>query len=141
MPTRSQTNSLPKKRAASGSTEAETSTSVPKQKLKHRRVGTTSAASSRLSNKKSSFTAKKTSKMAASTTSGDANSQGIIYFWREFEEPYGFLSQWYDDPFEVDGVTYQSAEMWMMIQKARLFGDEVSSLLATSLLQRCFDKG
>jgi predicted NAD-dependent protein-ADP-ribosyltransferase YbiA (DUF1768 family) len=30
-------------------------------------------------------------------------------------------------PFEHDGVTYQSAEMWMMIQKARLFGDEVCS--------------
>lgn len=64
--------------------------------------------------------------MASSTTNGDT-SQGPIYFWREFEEPYGFLSQWYEDPFEVDGVTYQSAEMWMMIQKALLFGDEESA--------------
>ena len=63
--------------------------------------------------------------MASSTISGDA-SLGPIYFWREFEQPYGFLSQWYEEsPFEVEGVTYQSAEMWMMIQKARLFGDEV----------------
>lgn len=52
-------------------------------------------------------------------------NSGPLFFWREFEKPYGFLSQWYEDPFEADGVTYQSAEMWMMVQKARLFGDEV----------------
>lgn len=63
--------------------------------------------------------------MASLTADGDA---GPIYFWRETEVPYGFLSQWYDDPFEVEGVKYQSAEMWMMIQKARLFGDEVCRL-------------
>lgn len=38
------------------------------------------------------------------------------------------MSQWYDSPFEVDGVTYASTEMWMMIQKAKLFGDEVLQL-------------
>lgn len=52
-------------------------------------------------------------------------SFGPVFFWREFEEPYGFLSQWYESPFEVDGVTYLTAEMWMMVQKAKLFGDEV----------------
>lgn len=62
--------------------------------------------------------------MASPTTMPDT-SLDPVYFWREYEEPYGFLSQWYDSPFEVDGVTYASTEMWMMIQKARLFGDEV----------------
>lgn len=57
---------------------------------------------------------------------------GPVYFWREYEEPYGFLSQWYDSVFEVDGVTYASTEMWMMIQKARLFGDEVCASLRTA---------
>lgn len=52
-------------------------------------------------------------------------SSGPIFFWREFEEPYGFLSQWYDCTFEVEGVTYHNTEMWMMVQKAKLFGDEV----------------
>ncbi|KAK3703791.1 hypothetical protein LTR37_014237 [Vermiconidia calcicola] len=61
--------------------------------------------------------------MTSSTVSGDT-SLGPVFFWREFEEPYGFLSQWYESPFEVDGVTYQTPEMWMMVQKARLFGDE-----------------
>ncbi|KAM0720806.1 hypothetical protein Q7P37_003091 [Cladosporium fusiforme] len=41
-------------------------------------------------------------------------SSGPIFFWREFEELCGFLSQWYDSTFEVDGVTYHSTEMWMM---------------------------
>ncbi|MFD0774939.1 NADAR family protein [Streptomonospora algeriensis] len=36
----------------------------------------------------------------------------------------GALSQWWPSPFTVDGVTYASAEHWMMAGKARLFGDE-----------------
>lgn len=34
------------------------------------------------------------------------------------------LSQWYPCQFEVDGVTYTSAEQYMMAEKAKLFGDE-----------------
>ena len=33
------------------------------------------------------------------------------------------LSQWWPSPFVVDGVTYATAEHWMMARKARLFGD------------------
>ncbi|MFG2821202.1 NADAR family protein [Kitasatospora sp. NPDC048365] len=36
----------------------------------------------------------------------------------------GSLSQWWPSPFTVDGVTYATAEHWMMAGKARLFGDE-----------------
>jgi hypothetical protein len=60
--------------------------------------------------------------MTTPTTTTDSTP---LFFWREFEEPYGFLSQWYDSPFVVGGITYASTEMWMMIQKAKLFGDEV----------------
>ena len=63
--------------------------------------------------------------MVSSSIEGDM-SLGPVYFWREFEEPYGFMSQWYECPFEVDGVTYLTSKMWMMIMKAKLFGDEVS---------------
>ncbi|MEU3281861.1 NADAR family protein [Streptomyces antibioticus] len=35
----------------------------------------------------------------------------------------GCLSQWWPSPFVVDGVTYATAEHWMMARKARLFGD------------------
>ena len=33
------------------------------------------------------------------------------------------LSQWYPSPFTVDGLTYKTAEHWMMASKARLFED------------------
>ena len=34
------------------------------------------------------------------------------------------LSQWYPCQFEVEGLTYTSAEQYMMAEKAKLFGDE-----------------
>ena len=34
------------------------------------------------------------------------------------------LSQWWPSPFTIEGVTYATAEHWMMAGKARLFGDE-----------------
>jgi len=34
------------------------------------------------------------------------------------------LSQWWIDDFTVDGVTYRSAEHWMMAGKAKLFNDQ-----------------
>ncbi|WP_420385903.1 NADAR family protein [Roseivirga sp.] len=33
------------------------------------------------------------------------------------------LSQWYESPFIVDGITYKTTEHWMMSQKALLFND------------------
>ncbi|WP_052390704.1 NADAR family protein [Streptomyces sp. NRRL B-24484] len=36
----------------------------------------------------------------------------------------GSLSQWWPGAFTVDGVTYRTAEHWMMAGKARLFQDE-----------------
>jgi hypothetical protein len=43
------------------------------------------------------------------------------------------LSQWYPAPFTVDGVTWPTAEHWMMGEKARLFGDakNAAAILAT----------
>lgn len=38
------------------------------------------------------------------------------------------FSQWWPSPFAVDGETYATAEHWMMVQKARLFGDEATAL-------------
>jgi ribA/ribD-fused uncharacterized protein len=35
----------------------------------------------------------------------------------------GCLSQWWAQPFTVEGVTYPTAEHWMMAGKARLFND------------------
>jgi predicted NAD-dependent protein-ADP-ribosyltransferase YbiA (DUF1768 family) len=37
------------------------------------------------------------------------------------------FSQWYPAEFTVDGLTYPTAEHWMMAAKARMFGDEVTA--------------
>lgn len=51
----------------------------------------------------------------------------IIYFWGHTPNPKkvtaACFSQWYNCHFEVDGVTYHTAEQFMMAGKARLFGD------------------
>lgn len=49
-----------------------------------------------------------------------------LYFWghtpRKGELVGNFIfSQWYERPFEVEGVVYPSAEHWMMAHKAGLF--------------------
>lgn len=51
-----------------------------------------------------------------------------LHFWGHRALPDGrigasCLSQWWPSPFVVDGVTYATAEHWMMAGKARLFGD------------------
>lgn len=51
-----------------------------------------------------------------------------LHFWghraeRDGSIGKGCLSQWWPQPFVVDGITYGSAEHWMMAGKARLFGD------------------
>lgn len=52
----------------------------------------------------------------------------IVLFWGHTPNPKKItaacLSQWYDCRFDVDGVTYHTAEQFMMASKARLFGDE-----------------
>src|SRR4051794_7573156 len=52
-----------------------------------------------------------------------------VFFWghqaaRSGQVDRSCLSQWWESPFTVDGVTYRTAEHWMMAGKARLFGDE-----------------
>lgn len=61
-----------------------------------------------------------------------------LHFWghrrqRDGSVGPGCLSQWWPhSPFTVDGVSYASAEHYMMVGKARLFGDEsiVARMLA-----------
>ncbi|SMF82899.1 NADAR family protein [Streptomyces sp. Amel2xC10] len=58
-----------------------------------------------------------------------------LLFWGHRPLPDGrlgpsCLSQWWPSPFVVDGVTYATAEHWMMAEKARLFGDAEAERLA-----------
>lgn len=40
------------------------------------------------------------------------------------QEPYGFLSNWYMSPFDLDNIHYSSMEQYIMYQKCILFGDQ-----------------
>ena len=62
--------------------------------------------------------------MATSSAKADVSSP--VFFWREYGDKYGFLSQWYHSPFHTDDdstVIYRTAEQYMMHQKALLFDD------------------
>ncbi len=53
----------------------------------------------------------------------------FLFFWGHQKSKSGDLtptcfSQWWGAPFKVEGVTYKTAEHWMMAQKALLFGDK-----------------
>ncbi|MFM7403166.1 MAG: NADAR family protein [Erythrobacter sp.] len=45
-------------------------------------------------------------------------TERFTYFWS------GPFSQWHPSPFMLDGVLYNTAEQFMMAEKARLFDDE-----------------
>ena len=52
-----------------------------------------------------------------------------IYFWGHRPTHDGSISktcmsQWWLSEFKVEGITYKSAEHWMMAEKARLFNDD-----------------
>ncbi|MFD7659408.1 NADAR family protein, partial [Actinosynnema sp. NPDC059797] len=52
-----------------------------------------------------------------------------LFFWGHETRPGApvgkqCLSQWYEAPFTEDGRTYPTAEHYMMVGKALLFGDE-----------------
>ncbi|GAB6903151.1 hypothetical protein JCM9957A_62430 [Kineosporia succinea] len=54
-----------------------------------------------------------------------------MFFWKHDRERdgrvgSGCFSQWFPSRFEIEGVTYPTAEHWMMAGKARLFGDEAA---------------
>ncbi|MHC3473001.1 NADAR family protein [Streptomyces sp. 7R007] len=60
-----------------------------------------------------------------------------LHFWGHRPLPDGrigasCLSQWWPSPFTVEGVTYGTAEHWMMAGKARLFGDAEAERLVLS---------
>lgn len=62
--------------------------------------------------------------MSSSTPSSSKPQPSTpVYFWRP-HDPNGYLGQWYSSPFTVAGDTYATAEMYMMVSKARLFADE-----------------
>lgn len=59
-------------------------------------------------------------------------SPKYLFFWghqpaKDGQVNASCLSQWWENsPFTVEGITYASAEHWMMAQKANLFGDQAT---------------
>lgn len=57
----------------------------------------------------------------------NSNPVKYVFFWGHKKPNEGVsktcFSQWYEANFEIDGVIYQTAEHYMMAEKARLFGD------------------
>lgn len=55
-------------------------------------------------------------------------SPKYVFFWGHKSDAEQInrscLSQWYEAPFVLDGITYKTAEHYMMAQKAQLFNDE-----------------
>jgi ribA/ribD-fused uncharacterized protein len=57
------------------------------------------------------------------------NNLDYLFFWGHTPKEKGKIdkycfSQWFPSPFVVEGVTYSTAEHWMMVKKALLFGDQ-----------------
>lgn len=50
-------------------------------------------------------------------------TDSYVFFWKG-----SIYSQWYPSPFELDGMKFNCAEQWMMVNKALLFGDEKMAL-------------
>jgi ribA/ribD-fused uncharacterized protein len=75
-------------------------------------------------NKDSSKTNIQTEEAATRHTVGSP-----IFFFKDDQEPYGFLCQWYRCRFTDpdSGLEFTCAEQWMMWNKAQLAGDEVSA--------------
>ncbi|PJJ10288.1 hypothetical protein CLU83_3690 [Flavobacterium sp. 1] len=53
----------------------------------------------------------------------------FLFFWGHQPSKDGIItktcfSQWWISPFVVDGITYKTAEHWMMAKKAELFNDD-----------------
>jgi len=62
------------------------------------------------------------------------NKVEYVFFWGHERPKLGVsktcLSQWYDASFEFEGTLYQTAEHFMMAEKARLFGDSEAAIKA-----------
>ena len=48
-------------------------------------------------------------------------------FFHKPDEPYGFLSNWYISPFDLNGIHFSSTEQFIMYKKCQLFGDNDSA--------------
>ncbi|KAF2255434.1 DUF1768-domain-containing protein [Trematosphaeria pertusa] len=78
--------------------------------------------------------AKDATSTGSDTRSAVATDETPLFFWKETEQEAGFLSPWFECPFEADdGKMYESVGHKIMAEKARLFNDSnaLRRILAT----------
>lgn len=51
------------------------------------------------------------------------NEEGYLFLWKDTHE-YGFLCQWFYSPFTHGGMTFATAEQFIMYGKARVLNDD-----------------
>ncbi|KAK3341140.1 hypothetical protein B0T25DRAFT_573546 [Lasiosphaeria hispida] len=98
--------------------------------------GATTLAKKKKQNEKAVSTARlEDAPSGAEITTPTASPNSPVYFWRETETKTGWLSQWYPCAFtDEEGIHYETAEHYMMYQKAVLFSDPAvgAQILAAS---------
>ena len=57
---------------------------------------------------------RKAATMASASLGTEDTGTGPIFFWREYDSQWGFLSQWYESPFHTEdkSIVYQTAEQY-----------------------------
>lgn len=83
-----------------------------------------------------------------SQTYPDLQNIPFFFFWGHQPSADGritksCLSQWWVAPFEVENIIYQTAEHWMMAEKARLFkdGNAMANILASQTPAKAKEEG
>ena len=78
----------------------------------------------------------------------DLRNISFFFFWGHQAAADGritksCLSQWWVAPFEVNNIIYQTAEHWMMAEKARLFKDDkaLANILASQTPAKAKEEG
>lgn len=63
-----------------------------------------------------------------------SNREVDAIFFHKPDEKFGFLSNWFYSPFDIDDIHYTSAEQYIMHKKCLLFGDKTSANAILALL-------
>jgi hypothetical protein len=64
---------------------------------------------------------------------GTKRSDGVVLFWKDTQDN-GYLSNWGKSRLQIDGITYNCVEQWIMASKARACGNQAvyTQVMATS---------
>ena len=69
-------------------------------------------------------------------------NNNCLFFWHEYAEN-GYMSNWYESPFVIDGFRYRHVEQYLMAEKAKIFNDlkSYATILKAKTPKECKDLG